>query len=66
MQAARHDLAVAFDGDALADEVQLGKQIDERQGDGITAFDAVDTEGNHFVASVKSSRMRARDSTARV
>jgi hypothetical protein len=66
MQAARHDLTVFFDGDALARQIQREHQL----GDGKRCRKlprlAVDAQGDHFVAPLKSSSIRGREFTSRV
>ena len=47
--AARHDLAVAFDGDALACEVKRADQFDAGQGTIERAWFPVDVQCNHGV-----------------
>jgi hypothetical protein len=64
--ASRDDLAIAFHRNALARKIKFEQKFGNAQGSGELVLLAVNTEGDHFVAPKKSSRILVREFTTRV
>src|SRR5687768_13301778 len=65
MRALRHDLAVALDGDLLADEVQGGQERRDLDGSVEAVGGAVDRDLDHRVSIIRYSPSRTRPRRAR-